>query len=455
MLLNLGIIIIAIIAGVLPAFLSYNFTMISEWFFIPIAFSIPLFAGSLVSKRNILQIVLMSLLILAIFFSPTFGSLRLQDFLLVLCVLAWIFTKKIKGYGAIFSSKYIAQLRNMILFFLGFSLVINMVHILFGSLPINPSAIFYLKEIQYFVLFGFILFNHERSDFMLKLFVVSMSIQVLWGLGQIVSGNHLGYYGIGLLGEGGPSQSGVFYFMSFALSLGYLLYSFIHKEKANKRWFYFFASLACLLCVLGTVSRTSIMAAGATIALFLIFVLIKWPWYTFFITFLSSLTGTIGYTVLMNRQGSSTLITSVINRFTRFGTGSSVRMNKWERDIGLIMDYGPGWLVGMGTAVHNVILGFSTLAADSQYLRIIYEKGIIGLVIWIFLIVTLFQVIHKQKSYLGGLYYAWIFMITGLLVTGVTHEVFYVVKVSEVFWLFTGICIGLGFKRSAMQEAVH
>lgn len=96
MLLNLGIIIIAIIAGVLPAFLSYNFTMISEWFFIPIAFSIPLFAGSLVSKRNILQIVLMSLLILAIFFSPTFGSLRLQDFLLVLCVLAWIFTKKLK-----------------------------------------------------------------------------------------------------------------------------------------------------------------------------------------------------------------------------------------------------------------------------------------------------------------------------------------------------------------------
>src|SRR5690606_33455197 len=132
---------------------------------------------------------LIGLLLLAVFFSPRFGGFRAQDFLLVLSILVWVvFPKSRNELQYIFRDSRVAKLGRLILVFLILSLAMTIVHILFGNLMVNPSLLFLVKEMQYFVLFGFILLNYDQAKFMLRLYFIFMGIQVVWGLAQIASG---------------------------------------------------------------------------------------------------------------------------------------------------------------------------------------------------------------------------------------------------------------------------
>lgn len=397
-------------------------------------------------KNKTLQKTLIGLLLLAVFFSPRFGGFRAQDFLLVLSILVWVvFPKSRNELQYIFRDSRVAKLGRLILVFLILSLAMTIVHILFGNLMVNPSLLFLVKEMQYFVLFGFILLNYDQAKFMLRLYFIFMGIQVVWGLAQIASGKAFGYYGIGLLGEGGSSQSGLVYFVGFAIALGHLLNAILERDKSKRKSLYFLFLLTLMLCVMSTASRTAIVAMAMTLVIAVVIFLLNRPWYLLISLAVGLPTTGLAYWWLTSFSGRIVFVDRALERLSMFSRGSSVRFWKWRYDIQGIMDYAPGWLVGMGAAVHNVYRGTLTLGADSQYLRIVYEKGVVGLALWCTIIITLFMLLRRNREYLGPLYHSWVLVTFGMLVTGVTHEVFVVVKIAESFWTFTGICLGWAY----------
>lgn len=407
-------------------------------------------------KKQKLQKVFLYLLIFSIFFSPRLGKLRIQDFVLALTIIIWISSKKqTNKFYLAFLDKDIIILRRLIISSLIVSLLINIVYLSFGKITFNPSFIYFFKELQYYILFAFFSISYLFSNSMLKVFNIFMGIQVAWGLWQIASGKLLGFYGIGLIGETGPSQTGLVYYMSFALAIGYLIDSIVEKSKIRDIIKHILFTTATIIVVMATASRTAIIAMGLSIILSLLIILFKKPMMIFITAYLSIPASLFVFISLHNKKLSSKLnLNTAFERLSRFSRGYSIRIAKWQKDINMILTYKPGWLIGMGTAIHNILRGTSTLGADNQYLRILYEKGFIGLAFWLMIIFKLASIIWNNKCYLGSLFYSWFLVLLGMLITSVTHEVFYVVKISESFWLLSGIVVGkiLLNKQRAIDE---
>ena len=83
--------------------------------------------------------------------------------------------------------------------------------------------------------------------------------------------------------------------------------------------------------------------------------------------------------------------------------------------------------------------------SDVQYTRILCEVGLVGLSIFIWIIVTLFQAGFNTYRYPGisvfgkNISAAFIASLTGLLVMGVSSEVFIIIRIMEPFWFIAAV----------------
>ena len=91
-----------------------------------------------------------------------------------------------------------------------------------------------------------------------------------------------------------------------------------------------------------------------------------------------------------------------------------------------------------------------TLATDNDYLRAIGETGLIGLISFLLIFVTLGMFMKKTasgvddeivKAFLFGL----VGGIVGLLINAVLIDVFEASKVAEPLWMLLGIGVGAGY----------
>ncbi len=121
-----------------------------------------------------------------------------------------------------------------------------------------------------------------------------------------------------------------------------------------------------------------------------------------------------------------------------FELSAAARVRSWQRAFNQWIPKHP--LIGHG--VTGVGLG------DAQYPLLLGEVGILGFIVWCWMIGILFK--HAWQiyatsgdSFLCGLTLGYLALLVGLLVQGVAVNTFIVVRIMEPFWFLTGIMMKL------------
>jgi len=118
---------------------------------------------------------------------------------------------------------------------------------------------------------------------------------------------------------------------------------------------------------------------------------------------------------------------------TRLDTSTSARINSWKWGL-------KGWtkhpLLGYG------ITGYSFM--DAQYVRVLVETGIIGLIAFLWLLKSIFKEgwrIYKKMDmpYYKGLTMGYIAGFIALCVHSIGANTFIIIRIMEPFWFFTAI----------------
>ncbi|MGH7407340.1 MAG: O-antigen ligase family protein, partial [Candidatus Methylomirabilales bacterium] len=122
----------------------------------------------------------------------------------------------------------------------------------------------------------------------------------------------------------------------------------------------------------------------------------------------------------------------------RLDTSSSARIESWTAGL-------KGWsrapLFGYG------VTGFGFM--DAQYVRVLVETGLTGLVVFLWLLARLVQQARRSLAaalpgWRRGLAAGYLAGLVGLMGHGIGANTFIIVRIMEPFWLMTGIIVVLG-----------
>jgi len=390
---------------------------------------------SIFHKRDKTLSYLACLLLLSLYLTSDINiggvGLRVDDYIAIFMTIGLfsiIYSKK--GYF-----KNVSIIKWLVIY-LSYCFLITLSHLIFNDL--NPILILYfIKEIQYFVYF-FIFYHLSRNysifeNHFKKYFLFVALLTIGWGVFQLITGNIFGYYGIGIISISAPSQSGIVLFLT-SLFLFYM--SLTIKEK-RKSFLPTIVSLISVALTFATISRTAIsVLIGIIIVYLLISMFRRWNFKKIFIGVCFSILLTpLGITLIGDKLGYS-----ILERFSRFGQGAAGRMDFWKSFLEQSSTL--GHIFGNGKGFMQEIVGTFTLKADSQYVRLILEVGVIGLVLWLLMLgsILIFSIKHLKISYYDSLF---LFLLTlSFMIVGITQEGYLVSIQGSLYWIISGYFIG-------------
>lgn len=390
-----------------------------------------LVAGLALTHLRKVAVVLSILLISSVVLTPRFTmfgfGVRFEDFLTMYISLIMIILllKNIKPTN-------IQGIEAIVFIYLIYSSLITIIHIVFDGLDMI-YLVYLLKEIQYFLFFYFVISVVTRwkcESRLIKVFFALSIITLLWGCYQLIV-RPIGFYGIGIISETAPSQSGGLYFI-ISIFLVYLY----EKYRRN---IYLLLMVISTILTFATISRTAIVALSGCL---IIYILISIRPYLS-LRKIFSLYGIGMLLTIAYINGDSifgNLLTKIQDRLQRIFVGTNTRTEKWNRLLQNIdlWDY----ITGKGKGFSQVLTGNFTLAADSQYIRLLIEVGWIGLTLWILVIFSILYTTWKYRKFAKA-ESLFVFLITiGFLIMGITHEVFMVAIQATTYWTLIGLFLG-------------
>lgn len=418
-------------------------------------------------------IALLSIVILLI-------SLLKTDFALIILIFSMLLSPELSAGGGITGRDIVVRIDDILLFtvFLGWlakmainkelgllrNTLINKPVILYiliclvssgiGSIRgcNNPKeSVFYiLKYVEYFMLF-FMVSNNIRDKKQVKTFIFFMLLTCF-----IVS--IYGIYSYRVLGlratapfEGEAGEANTFagyLILMIGITLGLFIYLRSLKLRLILSGLIVIASIAFLF----TLSRGGwfgflpmymaflILSKRnkGILLLFLIFALVAAP-----VLLPKKVVGRFHATFLK------------VETYTVFGKKISVdgstaaRINSWK---GSLKAWSQSPVIGYGVPGRGVV-------SDVQYTRILREVGIIGFLIFVWMISRLFKAARNSfndfqvDDFGKGLSLGFICGLVGLLFVGVASEVFIIIRIMEPFWFLAAIVVMLP-KISASPETV-
>ncbi|MGD6900485.1 O-antigen ligase family protein [Bacillus infantis] len=419
---------LSLIIGILSSYYNQLFLVTSAGFVLGLLTMAFLFKMT----QKTLSILSVSLLI-SLFLIPSFSfgniGLRVDDFIVIFISLALFFVfLKYKNFK-------MSAILKWLFVYLTYSFIISAVYILSGELkPIY--MLFFIKEIQYFVyflVFYYLALNKNGFSYTVRKTMLFVSLLTIgWGTYQLITGKIVGYYGIGIISVSAPSQSGV---VLMLMSIFLLYMSLTTKKKSNS----LFLTLTMFLSIamtFATISRTAILILCLLLALYVtISMFNRWNIKKVLIAvYIAALMIPLSYFLV------DKLVMSVLERFSRFAEGANGRIGFWKGFLShsdLL-----GYIFGNGKGFMQVIVGTFTLKADSQYIRLVLEVGIIGLILWTILIgsILIFSLKNLKNNYYDSLFL--LIMTIGFILIGVTQEGYLVAIQGSLYWILTGFFIG-------------
>ena len=337
----------------------------------------------------------------------------------------------------------------LFLLFAGFSSVVG--HFVVDRAPgmgvVGISILFFVKEIEFFLVFGFaalVAFDHPLIA--LRTLTVACVFLALWGIKELILPS--GLYFIGLPFEGGPSQTGAVY----------AIFVFIWSVVVACRWptagrifRYGIAPTIFLLLVagnLGSLSRTGQAGLLAGLAIMLLTRVRNWP-----ITMLVAPMIYLVY-VLAFTDAQSVLDLGIANRWNGAADNFPDRVVKWVAMIDFQRDNPLSFFTGCGFNSPNryVLYQFSNvidlgnvLAVDNGYVRRLFEIGLIGSALYFLFLGRLFLALWKTRyaPIAAGTFVA-------MATIAMAIESFQVTQTAIAFFLFSGATLGIA-RREALR----
>ncbi|MFQ5945198.1 MAG: O-antigen ligase family protein, partial [Anaerolineae bacterium] len=358
-------------------------------------------------------------------------TLRVDDFLVVIVGFAWLAkTALYKDLGLVFQTplnRPIGAYALAAIFATGLGIIA-------GRVGIRSGSLFVFKYIEYFIIY-FMVINNLRDRRRFKRFLLALlvtaAIASLIGILQIPSGERVSAPFEGAQGE--PNTFGGYLVLMLSLVAGLYLTSEPLRRKALA------AGLAVLMLLplLFTLSRASYVALIAMAGALLVFSERR--------LFIASVLASS--LVLAPFLLPKAVIDRVVYTFTqefypsqvevgglRLDTSTSERLQSWRQAI--FVDWPKHPLFGYG------VTGYRFL--DAQYPRTLVETGVVGLVAFLWLQVTLFrQALAVLKAARDPLYKGVALGVLVGFITVIAHSIgantFIIVRIMEPFWFLVGM----------------
>lgn len=360
-------------------------------------------------------------------------TFRLDDVLILIIGLAWLGKNALHKELGLFPrtrlNRPIAAYSFAAIFATGLGMIVGNVKALGGTL-------FVLKFIQYFVIY-FMVVNNLRSRKQFERFLVALlataAIASLIGILQISSAARVSAPFEGSSGE--PNTFGGYLVLMLAVVGGLYLTSESFQRKV------ILVSLAILIVVplVFTLSRASYAAVVALAGAFLAFGQRK-----LLVASLVALSLVVAPFIFPKAAADRVLYTftqpvhpgqAVIGGI-RLDTSASERLSAWQEVV--FADWPKQPIFGYGVTGYRFV--------DSQYFRVLAETGLVGLLAFLWLQISLFRqarnVLRRtHDSLFKGMALGFLAGLIGLIVHSMGTNTFIIVRIMEPFWFLAGMVI--------------
>jgi O-antigen ligase len=357
-------------------------------------------------------------------------SFRMDDIILVVIGVSWLVKNIVYREVALFRS---TPLNRPIAVYMVICVLATLLGVLNGHVRPMTGFFFVLKYFEYFFVF-FMVVNHVRSQAQVVGLVVVMLavgfIISLYAIYQIPSGQRASAPFEGESGE--PNTLGGYLVFLLAIMAGFSL----HIKAGPIRVILLALSGFAVLALLATLSRSSYLAGGV---LLLAVGVTQWrrP------RVLTLLCLVVALIPLFAPQN----VKQRVNE-TFFGRqyGGEIKVGNVGLDLSTTERL-RSWTNVLKDWVHDPILGRGITGyawADAQYVKILGETGLAGLVAFGFIIYRLWRCaresfVSETDPFAKGLAHGFLLGLVALLAHGVGANTFIIIRIMEPFWLCAGL----------------
>jgi len=396
------------------------------------------------------------LLVAAIGLSPRFLvgritgrsiEIRVEDLVLVVLCIAWVVSMIQERKTRVAKP----PLALAIIAWMSIVVITTLVNVALANV-IPARAFFYtIKEVEFFVLY-FYLFYHmktrEGAKMMIALLVALGAINAGWVMYQLAMGISVGgstvYGPTAIVEPTGPLPSGGFFLLLFTNLFNiFLFYYLTLRISPLKKIILGLLCVAPMIGVISSGSRTSLLSLALVIFLTLLFYQIKRGGLKTAVASVALLI-VLGGTFLYLANPKRAVRTYPLSPSAILLGLEGGREFVWEGQINEFVKHSPWYaFLGLGRSV-----SLYAEESHSEYVRNFVETGIIGSVAFLILLIAIlkrtFHALAKAKDPLvvglaSGLFVSTIAMI----VAGIAVEIFFSVKIDEVYWSFAALTMAI------------
>ncbi|MDF0667310.1 MAG: O-antigen ligase family protein [Nitrospira sp.] len=357
-------------------------------------------------------------------------SFRMDDILLVVIGFSWLVKNIVYRELALFRE---TPLNRPIAAYMAICVVSTLVGVLNGHVRPMTGFFFVLKYFEYFFVF-FMVVNHVRSQqqvvgLVVALLTVGLLVS-LYAISQIPSGQRASAPFEGESGE--PNTLGGYLVFLLAIMTGLLL----HVQFLPIRITLLALSGFAVLALMATLSRSSYLAG---IVLLMTVGLTQWrrP---------RVLTLLLVIVALVPLLAPPNVKQRVNETFFGRQYGGEIKVGHVGLDLSTTERL-KSWAYILKDWVHDPILGRGITGyawADAQYVKIIGETGLAGLVAFGFIIYRLWRCaresfLSQADPFAKGLAHGFLLGLVAMLAHGIGANTFIIIRIMEPFWLCAGL----------------
>ncbi len=376
-------------------------------------------------------------------------TLRIEDFLIMALSVAWVLRSILETRGYLFRHN---PLNRPLYAYLFFALFATVWGASMGHIEARTAVFYWLKVCEFFLIFLLTVscIQEERT---VKRFIIFF----------LLTGLLIGAYGILQIGrvdrisapfEGKRAEPNTLGgYLTLVLSLALAIFLYAPRTNVYYRAMSALVSLLCFVTLLFTLSRASfigfvcmLLGMGLLSRRYILLyavaaILVLAP-----LVLPEEVIDRVNYTF----SGPPGNEVSVLGLFSLNVDSSTLeRFYVWKK-VGFKFIRSPLW--GYGLTAEQIL--------DSQFARLLVEVGGIGTALFIWILVRIFRCawyVFKQSDrwFYRALALGYLAGYVGVLVHSLGTITFYIVRIMEPFWFFTGIIMYLYLSEKAREKAAQ
>lgn len=370
-------------------------------------------------------------------------TLRLDDILLTLICLTWLFRMAIfKELGSVRQT----PINQPIAWYWLVTVLATVAGFYVGRVGMY-GLFFVLKYLEYFVLF-YMIINQLHDEAAIRRYLLVMLFTCLAvslaGIAQIPSGERVSAPFEGEVGE--PNTFGGYLTLMFSVVMGI----FLHVQERHRRLWLAGLMVLILIPFAFTESRSSYVAFIAAMGCFVVFSERKWLVSVMLLSGIAiapfllpqNVVDRVMYTFTQTAQEGQIQVAGV-----KVDTSTSERLKTWQKVLENAFPQHP--LLGVGVTGGGFL--------DAQYPRVLLETGIVGLLLFIWFLRRIWVLLRQcyreiRDPVIKGASLGTLCGFGGLLVHALGTNTFIIVRIMEPLMILLGLLLAALFAEQARRK---